>query len=509
MKENKGNISLSMDGICKKYNNVKAIDNVKFELKYGEVHALLGENGAGKSTLIKILSGAIQADKGKISIDGKIVKIRSPKEASDNGVGTIYQELMLVPHLSVVENIFLGREPLKKIKRVDWKLLKRKAKKLLDELDIKIDPQALVMDLPVAQRQLIEIAKAFSQNPKILVMDEPTSALTESEIDLLLKRISHLKEKGIGIIYISHKMEEISQIADRVTVLRDGEYIGTLEKDEIDISLIIEMMVGRKGILDFHRKKQLEINDPIFEVEGISTEVLKDISFKLNRGELLGIAGLMGSGRTEMARAIFGIDDINNGSLIFNKKKIKINHPQKAVKLGIGFAPEDRKDEALFLDMNVATNISISQVCKKRRIFRDIGYEKNLGKEYIKKLGIRTQGVLQEVKVLSGGNQQKVVVSRWLATNPKILILDEPTRGIDVGAKIEIYEILTKLAKEGMSIIIISSEMEELLAVADRILVMCEGQIRGEVSAEEASQKLIMSYATGHFTGGSRNGKNK
>lgn len=488
---------LFMKQITKRFNGVPVLTDVDFSLFGGEVHVLVGENGAGKSTLMNILTGSVRADEGELWLDGQKADIRTPADARALGIEIVHQELMLAPHLSVAENIYIGKEPLGALGKIDWKRLNSDAAQLLEELHIQLDVHTQVKALTVAQRQLVEIAKVLSQNPKLLILDEPTSALTESETDLLLQRVELLKERGIGIVYISHKMDEITRIADRVTVLRDGRYIGTLDREEIEIQKIIEMMVGRKDVIDYHRRHEFS-SEPVLEVRGLSNHAIRDIGFTLHRGEILGIAGLMGSGRSETARAIFGIDKVERGEIFLDGKQVHITHPRKAIRHRMGFAPEDRKDQALFLRMAIWPNISISRIFRNKWGVRDIRGEKRLAEEYRQKLRIRTTGIYQTVQRLSGGNQQKAVIARWLATDPKILILDEPTRGIDVGAKTEIYELLSELTDKGVSVIVISSELHELLAVADRILVMCEGRITGELQHSEFSQEKIMSYAVGH-----------
>ncbi|MDR2186220.1 MAG: sugar ABC transporter ATP-binding protein [Treponema sp.] len=495
---------LQMEGISKNFHQVRALDNVQLELNAGEILALLGENGAGKSTLMKILSGSVQADSGSIKLEGTPVHILSPAAARRLGIGVIYQELMLAMELSVAENIFMGREPGSGI-LFDWKTLNRKAQELLDSMGIAIDPKELMMNLTVSQRQLIEIAKALSQNPRILIMDEPTSALPESEVDGLLERICALRDAGMGIIYISHKMGEIKRIADRATVLRDGHYIGSLSREEIDINRIIAMMVGRDTKLDFHRLRESIEEETALEVRKLCNYKIKDVSFRLRRREIIGIAGLMGSGRSELMRAIFGIDPVTSGELYINGKKCEIGSPSGLIRLGTGLAPEDRKEQALFLDMNIENNISIARLYRNKGGIRRKKRERELALEYAEKLNIATPGTWQEVKRLSGGNQQKVVIARWLANSPDILLLDEPTRGIDVGAKTEIYELLSSLSRNGVSIIVVSSEMSELLAIADRILVMHEGALAGEMDITEATQERIMALATGQGKEGPSN----
>lgn len=467
-----------------------------FNLFAGEIHALLGENGAGKSTLMKILCGAYAKDAGHIFINGKEETIDSQFSAKEKGIGIVYQELMLAPHLTVAENIFMGKEPLKH-GLIDRKTMNKNAEEYIRELQINVKPDIQVRHLTVAQCQLVEIAKVLSGNPSILIMDEPTSSLSDADVEMLLNRINSLKEKGIGIIYISHRMDEIKQIADRATILRDGHYIATLTKEEMDIDHIIHLMVGRENTIDYHRQSNTSITEEVvLDVRHLVNSHVKDVSFQLKKGEILGFAGLIGAGRSETMRAVFGMDPIDSGEVYVHGKKCKLNHPSKLIHEGVAFAPEDRKQQALFLDSTVWSNISIAYLDHSGKIVRNIAVEKQLAESYVKKLNIQTHGVNQTIKRLSGGNQQKAVISRWLANKPDILILDEPTRGIDIGAKTEIYTILSELAQEGMSIIVVSSELLEILAIADRIIVMHEGKISGELSAKNATSENIMSLAT-------------
>ncbi len=484
---------LTMDHINKSFFGAKVLDDVHFDLKRGEVHALIGENGAGKSTLMKILSGALASDGGDISIDSKNMRLSSPHEANKAGVAIIHQELMLAEHLTIAENLLLGREPAK-YGVIDKKQMFSQAQGILDSMDIRLDAREPVERLTVAQKQLVEIAKSISRTPRILIMDEPTSAIAAEEVNALLERIEHLKTTGVGIIYISHKMEEVMRIADRVTVLRDGQYIGTLQGEEIELSTIIEMMVGRKETLDFHRNRGEQAAENILEIKNLSNSSIRNVSFQLKKGEILGVAGLMGAGRSETMRAIFGIDELDSGEIWLEGKRIRPS-PSAMIREGVGFAPEDRKQQALFLDMALYPNVVTAQMRKRRGGWRSISEEKVLTKRYINDLSIKTTGISQTVKNLSGGNQQKTVVARWLAIKPKILILDEPTRGIDVGAKSEIYEMLSEMADSGISILVVSSELQEVLAIADRIIVMSGGKVSGELMREEASQKRIMEFA--------------
>ena len=489
-------VLLSMDDITKRFQGVAALTDVSFNLRAGEIHALLGENGAGKSTLMKILCGAYIKDSGHIRINGKEVDITSQACAKAMGIGIVYQELMLAPHLSIAENIFMGREPLKR-GLIDRKKLNADAQELMTDLQLYAKPTDQVKNLTVAQCQLVEIAKVLSANPTILIMDEPTSSLADADVELLLARIVRLKEKGIGIVYISHRMDEIRRIADRATVLRDGAGIATLERGDMNIDRIIALMVGREGNIDYHRDTGATFaDDYVLEARHLCNARVKDVSFKLRRGEILGFSGLIGAGRSETMRAVFGIDKLDSGEVYLHGQKCNLRHPYHLIRRGVAFAPEDRKQQALFLDSTVWANISIAQLYRRKSGIRNLTAEKALAEKYRIKLNIQTHGIGQIVKRLSGGNQQKVVISRWLANKPEILILDEPTRGIDVGAKSEIYSILSQLAKEGMSIIVVSSELLEVLAVADRIVVMHEGRISGELDAREATQEKIMALAT-------------
>ena len=446
---NQNNRLLRMQEINKSFYGVPVLKDVSFDLSSGEIHALVGENGAGKSTLMKILSGTYTSDSGQIFINDEEVNIKSPSIALKYGIGIIYQEFRLAPQLSVAENIFLGNEPTKYGDILDWARIRKEAQSLLDDLHLNIDPRSRVEELTTAQRQLVEIVKIISRSPKILILDEPTSSLADSEVDILFDRLKILKTRGIGIIYISHRLNEIKSIADRVTVLRDGHYIDTLEKKDIDLNKVIQMMVGRTGLETYFRETEKIDNECILEVRNLSNEFVRNISFKLYKGEILGFAGLMGAGRSEAMRAVFGIDPIDEGEVIINNKKIEISHPKNAISKGVGFAPEDRKEQALFLEKNVGVNISIASLFKNKSGFRTIRKEKEIAKEFVASLNIRTPDIFQKVKRLSGGNQQKIVISRWLALEPNILILDEPTRGIDVGAKTEIYDILSEMVKKG------------------------------------------------------------
>jgi ribose transport system ATP-binding protein len=488
---------LEMKNIVKEFPGVKALDDVDLQVKAGEVHILLGENGAGKSTLMKILSGVYQAEGGSIHIDGKQVQIKNTKDAQKHGVGIIFQEFNLIPDLSVAENIFLGRAP-STSGLLNRKKLYADASKLLEELELNIAPKTLVKDLGVAEQQMVEIAKALSINSRILIMDEPTAALTEQEINVLFEKIHSLKQKGVAIIYISHRMEEFAKICDRVTVMRDGKYVDTVEFSKTTIDDLIKLMVGRSLEDKFPKDLSIKQGGELLRVENLSTKnKLKNVSFTLRAGEVLGISGLMGAGRTEIARAIFGADPITEGDIFIEGKQVKIKSPKDAIKKGISYLTEDRKKSGLALTLSVRENITLADINKvSKTSIVNKKVEKETVDEFIKNLKIKTSTPEQKAKFLSGGNQQKVVIAKWLHTNTKIFIFDEPTRGIDVGAKIEVYQLINDLARDGNGIIMISSEMPEILGLSDNILVVNDGKATGYLTRNEASQEKIMYYAT-------------
>jgi ribose transport system ATP-binding protein len=491
---------LSLEGVSKEFPGVKALDNVRFDLNAGEVHAIVGENGAGKSTLMKILSGIYKKDTGVITYRGEHVNVSSPHEAQSLGISIIHQELNLMPHLTVAQNIFIGREPRRKagVFLNNSKLIKD-AQSLLDELNILLDPRELVGEMTIARQQMVEIAKAVSYRGEVIIMDEPTSSLTPTETEALFKIINNLKSKGKGIIYISHRLEELDVISDRITVIRDGQYVQTMNTKETSIPEVISLMVGRKVDQDQRPDSRELSNDVILKVEGISTKkLLRDVSFELRKGEILGFAGLMGAGRTELARALIGADSKTSGKVWLKGKEISIKSPHDAVQSGIGYLSEDRKRFGLLLIQDITFNVimaSIPKYVNKFGIFKK-GPAAGITRDFIAQLRIRTPSEKQFVKNLSGGNQQKVVIAKWLARDCDILIFDEPTRGIDVGAKDEIYKLLTRLASEGKSIIMISSELPEVLRMSDRIAVMCEGRLTGIIENKDADQNVIMQYAT-------------
>lgn len=484
-----------MRGISKTFPGVKALDNVGFSVAEGEIRALVGENGAGKSTLMKILNGNYKKDCGQILIDGKEVDITNPQVADANGITIIFQELNLVDELSIAENIFAGRLA-KRGKLVNWKELNAKAKVLLDRVSFDVDPRKLVGSLTVAEKQMVEIAKALSRNSRIILMDEPSATLTKKELDALFEIIRDLKKSGIAVIYISHRMEEIFEICETVTVMRDGQIIGTRNVNEVSSDELVEMMVGRE-VNSAYPKRNVTIGDEILRVENLCRkDRQQNVSFNLHRGEVLGIAGLVGAGRTEIMRAIFGVDYIHSMDVYIDGKKVKLSNPFAAKKHGIAFLTEDRKVEGLTLDFTVKSNIVAANLPAIRKgIFNSTKAENNTADTYIARTRIKTPHRNQKVGNLSGGNQQKVVVSKWLNTDPDILIMDEPTRGIDVGAKREIYEIINELAGQGKAIILISSELPEVLGMSDRVLVMKDDEIVAELTGDDINAVEVMRHA--------------
>ncbi len=493
-----GEVILQMKDIDKSFPGVHALDHVSLEVKRGEVHALMGENGAGKSTLMKVLTGIYKKDSGTITYKGKEVEFHNTREAQDNGVVIVHQELNMVGDLTVAQNIFIGREPRKGF-RIDDKKMIEDSKALFDRLHIEIDPTEKMSELTVGKQQMCEIAKAISHNAELIIFDEPSAALTEKEIEDLFVIIRDLREHGLGIIYISHRMDEIKVITDRVTVMRDGGYVGTLITEECTKEDIINMMVGRVIYEKPKEKSHVPDDAPVvLKVEHLNAgKMVQDVSFELRKGEILGFSGLMGAGRTETARAIFGADAKQSGDIYVNGEKVEINSPEDAVKHGIGYLSEDRRRFGIVVGKSIIENSTMATLEDYMSgVFINKKKEKEITERYIKELDTKTPSSDQLVVNLSGGNQQKVVIAKWLVRNSDILIFDEPTRGIDVGAKNEIYKLMNKLASEGKSIIMISSEMTEILRMSDRIVVMCEGKKTGEVKIEEATQELIMDKAT-------------
>ena len=493
-----GDVILTMKGIDKSFPGVHALDHVDLEVRKGEVHALMGENGAGKSTLMKVLTGIYHKDSGTITYEGKEVEFSNPREAQEAGIVIVHQELNMLGHLTVAQNIFIGREFMKG-KLIDDKKMNEEAKRLFDQLGIDIDPTETMSRLTVGKQQMCEIAKAISHDAKVIIFDEPSAALTEAEIEELFKIIRDLRKKQMGIVYISHRMDEIKVITDRVTVMRDGGYVGTLITEECTKDDIINMMVGRVIYEDPKTESAVPKDAPVvLKVEHLNAgRMVKDVSFELRKGEILGFSGLMGAGRTETARALFGADPKQSGDIYVNGKKVDIKNPQDAVKCGIGYLSEDRKRYGIVVDKTVAENSTMASLeFYMKGMFIDKKKENEAAQKYVDLLRTKTPGVDQLVVNLSGGNQQKVVIAKWLIRNCDILIFDEPTRGIDVGAKSEIYQLMNELVAEGKSIIMISSEMTEILRMSDRIIIMCEGRKTGELAIEEATQERIMHAAT-------------
>ncbi|MER1986519.1 MAG: sugar ABC transporter ATP-binding protein [Solibacillus sp.] len=491
---------LEMKSISKGFPGVQALSNVSIDLHHGEVLALVGENGAGKSTLMKILTGIYTADEGEIYLNGELVQVENTKKASELGISMIHQELNLMKDLTVAENIFIGREPKKLGIFMNDRKLNQITRELFDKLSLDLNVKTKVELLTIAKQQMVEIAKALSYESKILIMDEPTTALTETEIDVLFDIIETLKKDGVGIIYISHRMDELKRITDRITIMRDGQYIATLPTKETEMNEVIRLMVGREVYIESQPILSGEEREVVLELKNVSTNThIRDISFALRKGEILGFAGLMGAGRTEVANAIFGVDKVKTGEVYLHGEKVTIKHPSKAVAQGIGYLTEDRKHLGLLLEMDVKINVALASMpsFNKAGFLQDKDIEET-AKNYVEKLKIKTPSVHQQVRLLSGGNQQKVVISKWLYRDCDILIFDEPTRGIDVGAKGEIYKLLDDLTKEGKSIIMISSELPEVLRMSHRIAVMSEGRITGILNAEEASQEKIMELATAY-----------
>jgi ribose transport system ATP-binding protein len=491
---------ISVTRLSKSFPGVRALHDVQFELMAGEVHALMGENGAGKSTLMKILAGVYTRDTGDILLNGEPVAFSSPREAQASGIGIIHQELQLMNHLSVAQNMFIGREPRGRLGLfLDEDKLNAQAREILARMHVTLDPRTVVGSLTVASQQMVEIAKALSFDSRVLIMDEPTSALNDAEIAELFRIIRQLKERGVGIIYISHKMDELKQISDRVTVLRDGEYVATVTTADTSVPSIIGMMVGRKlADVEPHEGTQ-NTGDIALEVKHLNAgPLVRDVSFTLRQGEILGFAGLMGAGRTEVARAVFGADPVESGEIFVKGTKASIRRPSDAVAHSIGYLSEDRKRFGLATGMDVESNIVMSDLGKflSFNVFLRRMQIRKRAAHFINLLAIRTPSPTQPVRLLSGGNQQKIVIAKWLERDCDVLFFDEPTRGIDVGAKSEIYKLLRALAAQGKAIVMISSELPEILRMSDRIVVMCEGRITGELHASEATQESIMHLAT-------------
>lgn len=488
---------LELRNISKSFPGVKALQDVSLEIRQGEVHALLGENGAGKSTLIKILAGIYQRDSGEILMHGKPLEIRNVKEAKANRISVIHQELLLEPFLTIAENVFLGSELKNKWGMVDFAQMNRITNELIRQFGLPFTATTVLDDLSIANQQMVEILRAVSFDAQIVIMDEPTSSLTESEVEMLFQTIQKLKEKNVAIIYISHRLSELDAIADRVTIMRDGRYIATVDKAVTSTDEMVALMVGRK-VENYYTKTSRYSNEIVLEAKDIGDDFrVKSASFQLHKGEILGFSGLIGAGRTEMAQCLYGLRKIKHGSIYLNGKPVKITSSKMATRLGIGFLPEDRKQLGLYMVNNVRFNITINVLNKfLRKGHYSFQKERELAEESIESLSIKASGQEQLVSQLSGGNQQKIIVSRWLLADNRVLIMDEPTRGIDVNAKAEIYALMDRLANQGISIIFISSEMPELLSMCDRIVVMSGGYTTGVLSNEEFSQESIMKFAT-------------
>ena len=486
--------------VTKVFPGVVALKNVSFDIKKGEIHAIVGENGAGKSTLMNILSGVYHPDEGHIEFEGNIVKFRDPRDAQGVGIAMIHQELSLSRSMSVAENIYQGRMLKNAFGFIDRKRMVAECKKYLKSLGVEgVDPRTLVKSLSVSQMQLVEIAKAVSLNARLLIMDEPTSSLTAGEISILLNIMKSLKKDGVSILFITHKLEEVLEIADRITVLRDGNFIETLQKEDATLEKIVSLMVGRAFEKKVHREfiKDYSDREVVLEVQKLSVaNKVKDVSFKLYKGEVLGLTGLVGSGRTELLQGIFGMEKVNAGTVLLSGKPVAISHPSDAIKLGIGMVAENRKEQGMFLKLSVQDNMTIVHLKNLANALQFINKKKarEIANHYVKLLSIKTPSLKQIANNLSGGNQQKTILARWLMHEPKILFLDEPTHGIDVGAKAEIYHLIDDLSKMGVSIILLSSELPEVLTLCDRIMVMHHGMLKGILSHQEADQVKIMNF---------------
>lgn len=486
---------LELKGITKIFPGVKALDNVHFQLKKGEIHALMGENGAGKSTFIKVITGVHKAEEGEMYLDGKLVHFKGPRDAQAVGIAAIYQHVTSYPHLTVTENIFMGHEKLKN-GIIQWKAMNEEAEGLLEQLDADFKATDEMGTLSVAQQQMVEIAKALSTKARIIIMDEPTAALTKNESERLYAITEKLRDDGASIIFISHRFEDMYRLASKVTVFRDSQYIGTYEVDGITNADLINAMVGRE-INDLFPKPEIKLGDEVLRVEGLSrTGYFKNVSFHVKKGEILGITGLVGAGRTETAEAIFGITKLDEGKIFLNGKEVQVKNPKDAMELGIGLLPEDRQKQGLILDWGIGRNITLPEIGRigKHGITND-AKERAVAKELAERVDTKAVTIFDKASSLSGGNQQKVVVAKMLASDLKVIIMDEPTKGVDVGAKAAMYEIMGELAKQGYALVLISSEMPEILGMCDRIVIMCEGKVTGELNRGEATQELILKSA--------------
>ncbi|MFC7395451.1 sugar ABC transporter ATP-binding protein [Scopulibacillus cellulosilyticus] len=500
---------VKMTNISKLFSGNQVLKQVSFEIVPGEIHALMGENGAGKSTLMKILTGIYSKDEGDILVNGSLVDYKDPKEAEQDGISVIHQELNIIPNLTVAENMFLGKEiSYSKTGILNTKAMRNETKRHLERLGVKLNPDKNAGSLSVGQQQMVEIAKALATDTKVLVMDEPTAALTDREIETLFGVMRDLKNQGVAIVYISHRMEEIFQMCDRITVLRDGSYVGTENIKETDLNQIVKMMVGRE-LGERFPERQVKIGEERLRVEGLSnTGLFEDVSFSVKQGEVLGVAGLMGAGRSEIFETLFGARHKTGGRIFVDEKEVKIKKPYDAKKAGIGFVTEDRKSEGLVLELSVKKNLALPNLKPLSNWgVMSAKAEKSMAEDFINKLRIKTHHADLQVKSLSGGNQQKVVIGKWVGINPKILILDEPTRGVDIGAKKEIYQIINELAAQGVAIVMISSELPEVLGMSDRIMVIHEGRVARILDKAEANQENIMQAATGGYKHVKTNGQ--
>jgi rhamnose transport system ATP-binding protein len=495
-------LAVALRNVHKAFGGVRALRGVDLALRRGEIHALVGENGAGKSTLVRILGGVHQPDEGEVMTDGVEVHLHAPADAHARGVAVIYQEPALFPDLDIAENIYMGRQPRNRL-GIDWREMYREVNELLASFGVALDARTPVQGLSVADQQLVEIAKALSLDAQVVVMDEPTAALSSRETEQLFGIVRGLRERGVAVLFISHRLEEVFELADSVTVLRDGEHVITAPASELDTAKLIRHMVGRE-LGELFPKEAAEISDPVLEVRGLTREgVFRDISFSLRRGEILGLAGLVGAGRTEVARALFGIDRVDSGEILLHGKPRTIGSPAEAVAAGMAFVPEDRQHQGLVLEMAIEQNTTLPILRRLTRLgLIQRRRERAVARKYADRLQVKAAGLEQPATSLSGGNQQKVVLAKWLATDPVILILDEPTRGIDIGTKAEVHRIVSGLAAQGLAILLISSELPEVLAMADRVIVMHEGKLTGEFSHDEADQERIMHAATGQRDGG-------
>jgi rhamnose transport system ATP-binding protein len=491
-----GDLFLKVEKVSKHFGGVQALNEVDFDVNYGEVHALVGENGAGKSTLMNILGGVVQKDGGRVIYKGQDVDFPSPNESIAAGIAVIHQELAMLPQLNVIENVYMGSMPSSR-GVVNWKKAEQNTRLQLEQVGLNIDPHIQVSDLSISQRQLVEIAKALSKNANLIIMDEPNSSLSDAETERLFAVIQSLKERGVAIIYVSHKIEEVLRIADRISVLRDGQYRGTIAKSDATVAKVIQMMVGRE------LRREAAGADRSFgavrlEVRNLTGGRFRDVSFDVHQGEILGFAGLVGAGRSEVARAIFGADRIQSGEIHLDGKKIQFDSPGEAIKHGLAMVPEDRKLLSLFMDMPISFNLSVAILPRENHLgWISQGRLAETARRYVEQLSIKVSSLENPIRSLSGGNQQKTTLARWLATNPKLLILDEPTHGVDIGAKADIYQLMRELASQGISILLISSELPEILTMSDRVVVMHEGRVTGILSREQCEEHTIMMYATG------------